>query len=305
MRAARTSCRIERCAARFVRDRATAPGGGAARVRRYSGAMHRPDATDRARAPRPAGTARHPGVVALACLLAAATSSAGAAEFANRLSGDVGAAVYDTRGVVRGQGNDALVLPYAYADSGRTYVRVDTLGVKTWAVGWGHLEAAARVSLEGYDPSDPALAGVGRRSSPAPVGIGTFQATPWGGVFLYGFRDLTSGGSLLEATYAAKLPLGPATLYPSVGVERRSARYVDHLYGVSTAESAASGLPAYAPGASTWPVATLTAQLPVLQDWAVVVQGRRKWLDRATSDSPLVARHVQDSGFIALAYHFR
>jgi outer membrane protein len=241
---------------------------------------------------------------ALAGGVGAACSAHAQSALVDRLQGDVGAAFYDTRSVVRGASADRVLLPYAYADDGRFYARVDTLGFKTWALGAGHLELSARVSLEGY-ASNGALPGIRSRSDPAPLGLGTFQRTPYGAVFAYAFRDLTSGGSLLEATYAAALALGPLQLYPAVGVERRSARYVDHLYGVSPAEAAASGRPAYAPGASTWPVASLTAQWPVLSDWSVVAQLRRKWFDHAVTDSPLVDAHAQDSGFVALAYHFK
>ena len=111
---------------------------------------------------------------------------------------------------------------------------------------------------------------------------------------------------MLEASYAAELPLGRWTLYPQIGVERRSARYVSHLYGVTPVEAAASGYAAYAPGASTTPVLGLAAEVPLGSSaWLLSLQWRRKWFDGAVRDSPLVDRRTQDTGFVALAYRFK
>ena len=220
------------------------------------------------------------------------------------VDGDLGGALYITQSAVLGQSDQRSVLPYAYLDIGRFYARVDTFGVKTLPLGAGRLELAGRIAREGFRPSSPTLGGIDNRSDPVPIGIGTFQETRYGGIFLYAFRDLRSGGSLLEATYAAEWSLGPVTFYPELGVEHRSARYVGHLYGVSPAEAAASGLRPYAPRASTWPVVALSVTIPLPTPYGLVLQVRRKWFDGAVSDSPLVTTRVQDSAFAAVAYHF-
>jgi outer membrane protein len=249
------------------------------------------------------------------CAATAAQAQAQADSAAPRtdLQGELGGAVFVTQSVVRGRSGSTQWLPYAYADAGRLYARVDTFGLRLLPLGEGHLELAGRLSFEGFNPpaAGPGMpAGISRRSNPAPVGLGTFQETPYGGFFLYAFHDFSSGGALFEATYAAELPVGRLSFYPELGVERRSARYLRQLYGVSPAEAAAGGETAYQPGASTWPVFSLTAELPLvglmplMPNWAVDLQMRRKWLDRATRDSPLVDRRRQDSGFLALAYHF-
>jgi outer membrane protein len=245
---------------------------------------------------------------ALGALLAGLLACAGAAAqtpLANRLVGDVGAAAYVTTSPVRGVGTSSLALPYAYADDGRFFARVDTFGVRTLSLGYGYLELALRVSLEGYRADDAGLRGIANRGNPLPLGIGTFQETPFGGIFLNAFHDTVSGGSLLEASYVAELGLGAWTLYPQLGVERRSARYASHLYGVTPTEAAASGYAAYAPGASTAPVLGLGADLPLGGAWVLSLQWRRKWLDAAVRNSPLVNSRVQDTGFLALAYRFK
>lgn len=222
----------------------------------------------------------------------------------DRLVGDVGAAVYATPSIVRGASDRPVLLPYVYADDGRLFGRVDTFGYKVLPLGWGYLELAGRVSMEGFKIDSPALPGIGERSNPVPLGLSTFQETPWGGWFLNAFRDTISGGTLLEATWAGEWRVGSLSVYPQLGVERRSARYTQRLYGVSGAEARASGLAAYSPGASTVPVLGLALQLPLDHDWSLNLQWRRRWLDAAITDSPLVDMRRQDSGFVALTYTF-
>ncbi|PIT80399.1 hypothetical protein B9Z41_00210 [Limnohabitans sp. JirII-31] len=223
----------------------------------------------------------------------------------DRLTGDVGAAVYNTQNIVPSDGAENFVLPYAYFDYGRFYTRVDTLGVKTARLGMGYLELAARISFEGFKTNTPRLSGVQARANPVPVGLGTYQETPWGAFFVYGLYDTTSGGFLQEATYAAEFKLGEVTVYPQLGVEHRSRKYVQHLYGVSAAESLSSVYGAYDARASTTPVLAMAFELPLSEAWHLNLQLRRRWLDSAITQSPLVSTKLQDSGFFALTRSFK
>jgi len=230
--------------------------------------------------------------VALAALVSAAGAHAQVAD-ATHWSGDLGVSVERTQASAPGASARTWVLPYAYGDLGRLFVREDTFGVKLVPVGWGALELVARVSTEGSDGDGPQLA---HRSNPRPVGLGTFQETPWGGIFIDAFVDTNSGGTLLEASYAAELALGPATLYPQVGVTHRSARYVAHLYG---------GTPTYAPGASTTPVLQLSGELPLVGAWVLLAHAQYEPFDRAVRDSPRVDTRSRTSALIALAWRFK
>ncbi len=222
-----------------------------------------------------------------------------------RLTGDAGAAVYAISANVRGASHRPSLLPYVYADYQRVFARTDTFGVKTVALGEGYLELVGRVSQEGYKANSAALRGLHDRSTPVPLGIGTYQETPYGGFFVYAMHDVTSGGSLLEATYAAELVFSGWKIYPQIGIERRSAAYVQHLYGVAADESVRSGIARYRATASTVPVAGLAAELALGGPWHLLVQGRRSWLDGAIRNSPLVAARTQSSGFVAVTYAFK
>ena len=218
------------------------------------------------------------------------------------LKGDVGAAVYHTSAITRTVDSSNAVLPYVYADYGPFYARINTLGYKAMPLGAGHLELATRITLEGFSS---AQAGITDRASPMPVGVGTFQKTAYGAFFAYAFHDSTSGGSLLDLTYAAKFKVAGFSFYPQLGVERRSAKYVQHLYGVSAAESVASGLTAYAGQSDVAPNAGITVSYPLTANYSMSYQFRKKWFDTAITDSPLVHNKDQQSSFLALTREFQ
>ena len=223
------------------------------------------------------------------------------AQNSNSLQGDVGAAMYRTPAITHTTDSSNTVLPYVYADYGPFYARINTLGYKVTPLGLGHLELSARVSFEGYKS---AQGGISDRKSPLPIGVGTFQKTAYGAFFAYNFYDPNSGGNLLDLMYAAKFRAGGVHFYPQIGVERRSAKYVQHLYGVSAAEATASGFAAYSGQSSISPNIGLTAEYPLAINLNLSYQVRKKWLDNAVTQSPLVNAKSQTTSFIALTHHF-
>lgn len=240
----------------------------------------------------------------------AATAAQAQEGFTDRFVGELGGAAYATASPIKSKDTAVTALPYVYGDWGRAFARVDTLGIKTLPLAMGHLEGVVRVSQEGFDADTTALQGVNKRSNPLPIGLGTFQRTPVGGVFVYAMHDVNSGGNLLEATYAARFEVAGVKLYPQAGIEYRSRAYVHHLYGVSASEASASqtaggALTAYQAGASTVPMLGLAASVPLTGPWALQLQWRHKWLDSAISQSPLVGLKNQNSGFAALSYTFK
>jgi outer membrane protein len=242
-----------------------------------------------------------PGSLVMATLVAS-TGAHAQSDDAAHWSGDIGVSVERTQASAPGASARTWVLPYAYGDIGRAFVREDTLGVKLVPAGWGALELVARISTEGSDADGP---GLPHRSNPRPVGVGTFQETPWGGFFADAFVDTNSGGTLLEASYAAEVPLGPVTFYPQAGVERRSARYVAHLYGVPAAEAAATGETPYVLGASTTPLLQLSAEFPLVGSWVALAHAQVEPFDHAVRDSPRVDTRSRASALIALAWRFK
>jgi outer membrane protein len=211
-------------------------------------------------------------------------------------TGDLGLGFYRLLRIAGVYGENTW-FPYVYGDYGRWYGRVDTFGYKALPLGYGHLELSTRVSFEGYRPNQP---GLQRRSAPHLLGLGTFQETPWGGLFAYAFKDIVSGGHMLDVTYAAEFHVGRWAVYPEAGITRRSASYVQHLYGVNARQSEASGVGFYAPGGSNVPNAGWAMEYPISDHYKWVTEVKRRWLDASLTQSPLVMRKVQDSFLLSL-----
>ena len=224
----------------------------------------------------------------LLAALAMSLSTPALADDAPHFVGDIGLGVERTQASAPGARARDRALPYAYGDYGPLFVREDTFGAKLVPVGWGSLELVGRISTEGTDADGPGLA---HRTDPRPIGVGTFQETPWGGVFADAFVDTVSGGTLLEVSYAAELPAGPLTFYPQVGLTRRSARYDAHLYDVRVA--------------STAPVLQLSAELPVGGQWVVLTHAQVEPIPRALCESARVDARAHASAFVALAWRFK
>jgi MipA family protein len=250
--------------------------------------------------------ARFSSLLGAALLLSPYTLHAQGTPLTDKLVGDVGGAAFLTQSVILSKDGKASVLPYGFFDYGRFFARVDTLGLKTIQLGDGYLELAGRVSQDGWRADTAALAGLSERKTSIPLGIGTFQKTPYGAFFLNAFVDANkSHGALLDATYAAQFKLGNWSFYPQLGLEYRNAKYNNYFYGVTPAESNASGHAAYNAGATTTPMLGLAADVPLGEPWVLSLQLRRKWLAAAVHNSPLVNRKTQDTGFIALSYRFK
>jgi outer membrane protein len=235
-------------------------------------------------------------ILAVSALLVGGQVAFAQAPDQDAFKGDLGLGAYRIDNIA-GAGEGAALFPYIYGDWGRWYGRVDTFGYKAVPMGYGHLELSTRISFEGYRPVQ---SGLGKRASPRLLGVGTFQETPVGGFFLYAFHDTVSGGAMLDATYAAEFQWRALTVYPELGLTRRSASYVQHLYGVSGAESALASVPAYMAGASTVPNAGWAMEWKLGGDYKWVGEFKRRWLDRGISQSPLVQKATQNSVLLAV-----
>ena len=197
------------------------------------------------------------------------------------------------------------LVPYANFDYGNLFGRVDTFGVRTVPFGFGNLELVTRFVEEGYTPAHTSQGYFDQRKSSLPVGIGTLQITPVGGLLLNVFHDLNrSGGNLADMIYAVAFEWGDSAFYPQLGVEYRSRSYVQYFYGISAAEAARTGSTSYYPGNATNPFIDLLLETKISGHWYLNANLRKTWLDNGIADSPLVMRHVNNSGLISLSYRF-
>jgi outer membrane protein len=227
-------------------------------------------------------------------------------EFPQHIDGDVGLGIYSTGSIIRGEPNQALVLPYANFDYNRISARIDTLSYKTAKLGYGYLEIAGRFSQDGYSAGAINLRGFGNKQTSIPLGLGTLQITPMGAFYLNAFHDFNkSHGELFEAIYFAELDTSRLTFYPLAGAEYQSSDYVNYYYGVSAQEAAASQYAAYQPSGAFNPLLGLLVDARITETYHLNFYLRRTWLGNSIESSPIVSRGTLDTGFVALSYRFQ
>ena len=234
------------------------------------------------------------------------SATASAEEFKAEIVGDIGLGGYYTGSIIRGNQNQTSVLPYVDFNYGRMFARIDTFGIKTLPLGYGHVELVGRFSQDGFDTSAPALAGLANRDNSLLLGIGTLQVTPIGGFLINAFHDANSSrGNLFEVIYGGKVELSKVKLYPLVGMEYRNKGYVNYFYGVSPQEAASSSYAAYQADGATNSLIALIADITLTDEYHLHLYARRKWLGDSIRLSPIVDKSYLDTGYVAVSYRFK
>ena len=225
----------------------------------------------------------------------------------DHIVGDIGAAVYTSNLHIGTEGTQSLPLPYAFFDYQRFFARIDEVGIKTFKMGYGYLEVIGKINLDSYKVKSPINGASINRSDPIPLGIGTFQETPIGGIFVNAYHDFgKSKGALYEVLYFAELETyKKVVVYPQIGIERQSSQYANYYYGINSGESQLTGYSAYSAPATNNLLAGVMVEIPVIDNWYINLYGKRKWMGSGINNSPVMNRSFQDNIFMALAYRFK
>lgn len=228
-------------------------------------------------------------------------------ELPDRIIGDIGVAAYTSNLHIGTEGTQSFVLPYTFFDYQRFFARIDEFGIKTIKLGYGYLEVIGKLNLDTYKIKSPINGTSINRSDPIPLGIGTFQETPIGGIFLNTYHDFgKSKGALYEFLYFAELETyKKVVIYPQAGIERQSSQYANYYYGINSGESAFTGYNTYTATATNNLLAGVMIDIPVVDSWHLNIYGKRKWMGSGINNSPVMNRSFQDNIVIALAYRFK
>ena len=227
-------------------------------------------------------------------------------EYPNRVIGDIGVGAYVSKTNLQGQWAETSVLPYGFFDYQRFFMRIDTLGIKLFPAGYGHIELAGRVNADNQfikiNPSGNALT----KNTPIPIGLGSLQITPIGGFYLNAFHDLgSSQGNLLEALYFGEIETKYFTIYPQLGVEYLSGKYANHYFGLSSADAAILGSSSYTARATTNSIVGAMIEIPLPSNLVLNLYGKRKYLGSEINNSPVLSQKHQDIFFMVMAYRFK
>jgi outer membrane protein len=110
---------------------------------------------------------------------------------------------------------------------------------------------------------------------------------------------------MFEVIYGGMLKLPSVTLYPLLGAEYRSKKYVRYFYGVSPQEAAGSGYATYDPAGAVNSFIAFMTEIKLTDDYYLNLYVRHNLLGDSIRRSPLVDQKYLDTGYIALSYRFK
>ncbi len=113
-------------------------------------------------------------------------------------------------------------------------------------------------------------------------------------------------GNLFNLGASYGFSLAPAaSMSVNVGATFANSGYMQDYFGVSAAQSSASGYKRYTPDSGLRDVTVgLGLQYQVSRDWMVITSLSSTTLSSAAKDSPLVRKATSQSAFVAVAYSF-
>ena len=200
------------------------------------------------------------------------------------------------------------VLPGAFYDNNKFYVRGAQAGAYLINDGVNQLSAYAKLAGSEFDPDDAngALQGLDERKSSAEAGLSYQRRTPVGGFRAQIGADVLdrSGGNTARLTYLARITKDKLTVYPSIGFEYYDADYNEYYYGVSEKESAETGVAAYKSNSSLNPYINISANYDFNERWAGFASQSLSYLPTEQYDSPMVDSRVEGATTLGLLYKF-
>ena len=200
------------------------------------------------------------------------------------------------------------VLPGAFYDNNRVYIRGAQAGAYVLNDGVNQLSAYVKLAGSEFDPDDANgdLSGLDERKSSAEAGLSYQRNTSLGAIRAQIGTDVLdrSGGNTARLAYLARITKGNLTVYPSIGFEYYDADYNEYYYGVSDEESAETGVDAYQSDSSLNPYVSISANYDFNDKWAGFFNQSLSYLPNEQYDSPMVDSRVEGATTLGLLYKF-
>lgn len=148
---------------------------------------------------------------------------------------------------------ETKIVPTVFYESQRIYVRGNQLGVNLIKSQDKELSAYMQTAGDPYNPKNAESdhQKLKKTNGSIMAGGSYLYVTRFGGLQAQMATEVAgnSGGSLAKLSYLAKFKQGGLTVVPSAGVTWYDKKYNKYYYGISQAESDATGLNAYQPNA--------------------------------------------------------
>ncbi|MEL0620542.1 MipA/OmpV family protein [Psychrobacter proteolyticus] len=203
---------------------------------------------------------------------------------------------------------EVRVLPGAFYDNNKVYVRGAQAGAYLINDGVNQLSAYAKLAGSEFEPDDAngALQGLDERKSSAEAGLSYQRRTAIGGIRAQIGADVLdrSGGNTARLTYLSRITKGKLTVYPSIGFEYHDADYNEYYYGVSEKEAAKTGVDEYKSNSSLNPYINISANYDFNERWAGFANQSVSYVPNEQYDSPMVDSRTEAATTLGLLYKF-
>ena len=203
---------------------------------------------------------------------------------------------------------ETKIVPTVFYESQRMYVRGNQLGVNL--IKSQDKEFSAYVQTAG-DPYNPKNAEsdhqkLKKTNGSIMAGGSYLYVTRFGSLQAQMATEVAgnSGGSLATLSYLAKFKHGGLTVVPSAGVTWYDKNYNNHYYGISQAESDATGLNAYQPNAGFSPFVGVMATYAMDDSLSLFLNQNTSIHGNEQLNSPKVKDRTISATTVGLLYTF-
>ncbi|ERK18062.1 MltA-interacting MipA [Pantoea sp. AS-PWVM4] len=182
-------------------------------------------------------------------------------------------------------------------------------GYYLWKDPQDQLSLTVLGSPQQYDPKDNDLSDMKRldkRRMTLMAGASYRHISQWGILRTALLGDVlnNSNGVMWDMTWLYRFDFGAFSLTPGIGALWNSANQNRYYYGVSSQESARTGIARYQPDDSWSPYLEMNASYQISQSWNATVSGRYTRFGSDIKDSPMVNKSGQVTLWTGISYSF-
>lgn len=203
---------------------------------------------------------------------------------------------------------ETKIVPTVFYESQRMYVRGNQLGVNLIKSQDKELSAYVQTAGDAYNPknSESDHQKLKKTNGSIMAGGSYLYVTRFGGLQAQMATEVAgnSGGSLAKLSYLAKFKQGGLTVVPSAGVTWYDKKYNKYYYGISQAESDATGLNAYQPNADFSPFVSVMATYDMDDSLSLFFNQNTSLHGNEQLNSPKVKDRTISATTVGLLYTF-
>ena len=203
---------------------------------------------------------------------------------------------------------ETKIVPTVFYESQRMYVRGNQLGVNLIKSQDKELSAYVQTAGDPYNPknAENEHQKLKKTNGSIMAGGSYLYVTRFGGLQAQMATEVAgnSGGSLAKLSYLAKFKQGGLTVVPSAGVTWYDKNYNNHYYGISQAESDATGLNSYQPNAGFSPFVSVMATYAMDDSLSLFFNQNTSLHGNEQLNSPKVKDRTISATTVGLLYTF-